>query len=146
MEQHSEREGDVMAGKKALHMVHGEWMTIDDAAARLGVSASTLYNWRWLNRTPEGRPGLLVDAWDFYDARRRGLNPRIHKGWPPRKYRFRGKRRTVTEITREMGFCRKAIYNRASRRGTDLQTAIDEMEALQTKRATKELMKILGGT
>lgn len=65
-----------MAGKPARHLVHGEWMTIYEAAERLGVAASTIENWRSLNRREDGSKALLVDYWDWAMRWRRGEIPR----------------------------------------------------------------------
>ena len=132
-----------MAGKKALHMVHGEWMTIDEAARRLGLSESTLYHWRWKHRTQDGKPGLLVDAWDFYDARRRGLNPRAYGGKTPKTYRYRGKRMSIKQIAERMGVYRNSIYLCKARHGCTMQEAIDRMDRNLTRRAEKQLVRIL---
>lgn len=134
-----------MAGKKGLHMVHGEWMTIAEAARRLGVKYQTLTKWRCLHRTTDGRPGLLVDAWDFYDARRRGLNPQKPRGKKPKKHRYRGKRLTIRQIAEKMGVSTQAIYKNMERKGCSVQEAIDCMDARRTRRAERELMKILTG-
>ncbi len=132
-----------MAGKKALHMVHGEWMTIQEAARRLGLSESTLYSWRWKHRTQGGKPGLLVDAWDFYDARRRGLNPPAHRGRTPKKYRYRGKRLTIKQVAAVMGIYMSSIYLCKARHGCTVQEAIDRMDQNQTRRAERALVRIL---
>ena len=61
-----------MTGKKALHLVHGEWMTVQEAADRLGVAYKSIDNWRTKHRRKDGRRALLVEYWDWAMRVKRG--------------------------------------------------------------------------
>ena len=130
-----------MAGKKALHMVHGEWMTVYEAAARLGVAYATLMNWRWQHRRPGGGPGLLEDAWDHYAA--------LNAGWirrgpykRPTIHMVHGRRMTVREAAEALGVSYKAVCQYRYKYGATLQRAWDFYAARNAERAAAERLGV----
>ena len=96
-----------MAGHEARHCVHGEWMTVKEAAARLGVSWKTIHNWRFNHRHRDGMPALLEEAWDYYEGRASGAIPET-RGREPVKYRYKGRLTTIPEVAERAGPARRA--------------------------------------
>ena len=84
------------------HMVHGEWMTEAEAAERLGIKRLTIQKWRSIHRRPDGKPGLLVEAWDYYVDVKAGRIKRW-MGRPPVVHHVGGRRMTKREVAEELG-------------------------------------------
>lgn len=128
----------------AKHMVHGEWMTEVQAAARLGVRRTALRNWRYSHRQPDGKPALLETAWDFYSAVNAGTIKR-HPGRPPVMHRVGGKLMTPREAADTTGVKRATLYSTMERHGMSLEAATRYHEEKRTRRAVREIMGIIYG-
>ena len=60
-----------MAGKKVRHMVHGEWLTVAEVAARVGVTERWINRWRYKHRR-DGKPALVEEAYEWHRAANAG--------------------------------------------------------------------------
>lgn len=107
--------------KATLHRVHGEWLSIADAAERLGVSRDVLY---WYcckyKRT-------LEEAYDHYRERNaKGL----------RKFRLEerhcvhGEWLTTTEAAARLGVARRTLVNYRCKHKCLLEDAFDHFDGL----------------
>lgn len=131
-----------MAGKPALHMVHGEWMTVDEAARRLGVSYKTIENWCTANRHADGSRALLVEYWDLAMGRRRGELPQT-AGRRPRTYWVKGRQMTMKQAARLVGVSYKGFTSLIYRRGCSVNAAVKHFEQRATRRAVEKIMAII---
>ena len=135
-----------MAGHEHKHCVHGEWMTLSEVAARLGISWKTLHNWRFNHRHPDGRMALVEEAWDFYTKRASGEIP-DSRGRAPVKHRFRGELLSVPEVSDRTGIQTNRLYNMMNWHHCDLEAAVKRIDALDRKReinrATRKIMEII---
>lgn len=129
--------------KAAKHLVHGEWMTEAEAAARLGVKAMTLRAWRYANRQADGRPALVETAWDFYSAVNAGKTK--WPGRPPARRLIGGKLMTPMEVAQAAGVKRSTLYAVMCKHGMDLEQAARYYEGVRTRRAVREIMRIIYG-
>lgn len=118
------------------HMVHGEWMTEAEAAARLGVKPMTLRAWRYANRQADGRPALVETAWDFYSAVNAGRIKR-NPGRPPARRLIGGKLMTPMEVAQAAGVKRSTLYAVMCNRGMDLEQAARYYDGVRTRRAER---------
>lgn len=90
------------SNKPVIHTVHGERMTVREAARRLGVTQSTLEGWRTNNRGRDGSRGTLEAAWDWYVAVAEGRLPR-HRGAEKERHLVHGVWMTVYEVAQRLG-------------------------------------------
>ena len=121
----------------ALHCVHGEWITVYEAAERLGVAKKTLDDYRCLHRC------TLEAAWDHYDALNRGEITRGKPGRKPRTYRMGLKRLTVKEAAEALGVPLGTMYRYLDRYNGNLNTCAAAIDARRTDRAVRELMRAI---
>lgn len=140
------RDGDLGTGKRPAerHRVHGEWMTVAQAAARLGVSVSAIQTWRQVNRRPDGSRGLLEEAWDHYAA----VNAGRIKKYKPRESKLhwvRGKRMTVAQAADMIGVSAYSVRRYTSVHKCSVETAVKRLEAFHKRRTAREIMKIING-
>ena len=126
------------------HCVHGEWMSMEEAARRLGVSYESLCAWRISHKDAEGRPALLEVAWDHYIDVNRGRIPRI-PGRPPKKQRVRGRLLTVREAAEAAGLPYWQVRQYMYRYGYSLARAVKAIEERKKKAAEQEIMRIIFG-
>lgn len=131
-----------MAGRKALHMVHGKWMTVQEAADRLGVTYKSIENWRTVHRREDGKRALLVDYWDWAMRWRRGEIPR-RPGKHVRTYWVRGQRLTMKQAAQVAGVSYKALHCYISAHGCSVNAAVRHYEQCAIQRAVKEVMAII---
>ena len=130
-----------MAGKPAKHVVHGEWMTVREAAERLGVKYRTLEEWRTNHRRPDGSRSLLEEAFDWYTAVNAGRIPR-RPGKHPRLHRLRGRLVTVREAAEQLHVTYKALYNEMWA-GRSLEAVARRIERRRTERAVRTIVGIM---
>ncbi|MBR6219507.1 MAG: hypothetical protein IKQ80_02955 [Clostridia bacterium] len=128
----------------AKHMVHGEWMTVAEAATRLGVKAGTLNAWRYTNRTQDDSPASVETAYGFYSAVNAGQIKRI-PGRPPARRLIGGKMMSPMEVAQVAGVKRSTLYAVMCKHGMDLEQAARYYEGVRTRRAVREIMRIIYG-
>lgn len=131
-----------MAGRPATHLVHGEWITVQQAADRLGVSVQTIYNWCSLHRREDGSRALLVDYWDWAMRWRRGEIPR-RPGQCGRTYWVHGKQLTMKQAARKAGVSYKALHCHIQRTGCTVNSAVKHYERRAIQRAVNEIMAVI---
>ena len=126
----------------AKHLVHGEWMTIYEACERLGVPYGTINNYRYTHRRADGGMGLLVDAWDYYIAVKRGEIKR-HPGKKPRRYWVNGKEVTMREAAALAGTTLHSLRMYIRYHRCPVQTAVRVYKKRAEDRAVREIMGII---
>ena len=135
-----------MAGYEHRHCVHGEWMTIREAAERLGISKQAIRHWRERHRHPDGSLGLVEEAWDWYTGRASGAIP-DSRGREPVRYPYRGELLSVPEVSDRTGIQTNRLYNMMNWHHCDLEAAVKRIDALDRKReinrATRKIMEII---
>ena len=131
-----------MAGKKPLHLVHGEWMTIYEAAERLGVSVKSIENWRSLNRREDGSRALLVDYWDWAMRVQKGEIPK-RPGKHARTYWVHGKRMTMKQAAQRVGVTYKAMHCYVHAHGCSVNAAVRYYERRAIQQAVKDIMAVI---
>lgn len=124
------------------HCVHGEWMTIAEAARRLGISVNAVYVWRRRHSRADGTPALLEEAWDFYAAVNAGEIAR-HPGRPQKRHRFRGAWLTTQELARQLGMKPETVCSQISRHHGDAEAWLRGVEHRRKRKAEKQIMQIL---
>ena len=78
------REGKMMTNhdRWPRHLVHGRWITVQQAADELGVRAHSINTWRCKNRDMDGNRPTLEEAYEhFRNAPKRGRGnaiPKVH--------------------------------------------------------------------
>ena len=121
-------------------------MTIREAAARLGIGWKTLHNWRFNHRHRDGMPGLLEEAWDYYEGRASGAIP-DKRGREPVRYPYRGRLLSVPEVSELTGIQTNRIYNTMNFHRCGLEAAVKHIDRLDRKRevnrATRKIMEII---
>ena len=126
------------------HCVHGEWMTLREAAQRLGIGYEALCNWRSNHKDAEGRPALLEAAWDHYSDINRGRIPRI-PGRPPKRQRVGGRMLSTREAAEAAGLPLWQVRQYMYRYGYSLARALKAIEERKKKAAEQEIMRIIFG-
>lgn len=130
----------------ALHCVHGEWMTIAQAAAMVGTTIKGMETWRSKHRDANGRRALVETAVDHYKAVQAG-HIKTHVGRPGtgRRYWVHGRKMTIADASAKMGLPEASIRQYVYRHKCNVQRACDQLLALKQERAEREIMKILNG-
>jgi len=123
------------------HLVHGEWITVQQAAERLGVGVQAIYNWRSIHRRKGGRASL-EDYWDWAMRWRRGEIKR-HPGRSGRTYWVHGRHLTLEQAARRAGVSYKALYSCIQRTGCSVNSAVRHYEERAKQRAVKEILEII---
>lgn len=130
-------------GKRAeLHCVHGYWMTIQQAADRLGVSRESIDTWRRNNRRPDGKRPTLGDAYEHYAAVRSGRKPRYHLKQYYR-YDIRGETLTVRDVAERFHVTESHVRNLMSQNGRDMVRVYDMLDRCATDKAVRKIMRAL---
>ena len=120
------------------HLVHGEWMTVSEAAERLGLAKSTIYNYQYEHRRQDGGPGLLVDAWDHYSS---GAHKSL--GRPPRRYYVNGKLLTMEQAAASVRVKLKTFRQYVYKRGCTVQGAVRFYRKRAEDQAVREITAII---
>ena len=137
-----------MAGVKAKHNVHGVWMTMEEAAQRLGYERESLECWRTRNRRADGSRALLEEAWDHFQDVKRGLYNN-HPGRKPEKNWVGGRKQTIRQAAEALGVKESTMRNYLRNRGCSLDAACrfyrkrNEMKAKRD--AEREILRIING-
>ena len=125
------------------HLVHGVWMTEAEAAEKLGRSRWTVMQCRYRHRREDGKPMLLVEAWDHFE----GLN----KGWIKPKYgrreklTLKGRPAYATKVAKKLGMPVNTLYSHMHNHKCGLDATVRYYEQKQKRRAEKEILKIING-
>lgn len=85
----------------------------------------------------------MQTVFDYYVRKRQGTL-QIVTGRKPALHRFRGRDRTLQEISEITGISRTAIYEYMYRRKATAEEAVAHIEKRREAQAQKRLMKILG--
>lgn len=125
------------------HMVHGMWMTEAEAEERLHRSRITIQQWRYRHRRPNGKPALLVEAWDYYADVNAGRMQQ-HIGRPP-KHKYKGRPAHVTQVAKRLGIPAGTLYSHLHNHRGGLDAAVKYYEAKRQKRAEAEILRIING-
>lgn len=126
------------------HLVHGEWMTEAEAGAMVNRSRWTMRRWRYSHRGPDGRPGLLVEAYDFYADLKAGRRRWEAKG-RPLKYRINGRPVRIPEIASRLGVPTGTIYSHMTLHRCGLKATIQYYVAKRQREAEKKILEIIRG-
>ena len=118
--------------KSYRYMVDGRWMTINQAAEKLGVSPDAVYS------TMFRRGCTLAQAVEAY---RHG---EIHRGGSePKRYRVGSRSMTSYEAAEMLGMSWYTLRSHMRRSGDSLAATIRYYERKKAKRAEKAILKIL---
>lgn len=135
-----------MAGYEPKHCVHGEWMTLKEVCAALGITRDALRKWRQKHRRADGKQALVEEAWDYYTARAAGVIPSTW-GRTAAKYPYHGHLATIPEVAERTGIDEKRIRNRMNYYHCRLDTAVkkimEEDRRKEIDRATESIMEII---
>lgn len=126
------------------HLVHGEWMTVAEAAERLGLHRVTLERWRTMHRQPDGSRETLVAAWDHYKAVKSG-NYRSKMGRKPVKHWVKGRQMTVKQAAEATGVSVQRLYNYTCVHQCSLDAAVRNISKKRQERAERKILKIIRG-
>lgn len=126
----------------AKHLIHGQWMTRAEVAARLGVGVSAIIKWREHHRRPDGSLPPIVEYWDYLTGCRSGETVK----WPgrePRRCYVDGKRLSIAEAADRLGVNPQTLRGYLLRHRCSLQSAVRFYENRAKDRAVKDIMAIL---
>ena len=125
------------------HLVHGVWMTEAEAAEKLGRSRWTVMQWRYRHRREDGKPMLLVEAWDHFTA--------LDKGWIKPQYgrkeklTLKGRPAYATKVAKKLGIPVGSLYSHMHNHKCGLDGAVRYYEAKRQKKAEQEILRIING-
>jgi len=122
------------------HLVHGRWMTVQQAAQELDCKPHSIDNWRSTNRDKDGNKPTLEAAYDHFKGA-----PKRGRGKEPEKHRVNGKKMTVREAAEKHGTTVNALRQVMSRHRCSLDAAVKRLEARRTRAAEKAILEILNG-
>lgn len=133
------RSGRIAAGQRrppGLHCVHGEWITVREAARRAGTTYSAIV----CRRSIYGE--TLEAAYDHYCMLRDGAIPAA-QGRKPKRQAVRGRMVTVAEAAARLGVTPGALRSYMSYHSVSLAEAVRAAEARQKDAAVKAILAIL---
>lgn len=130
--------------KPTRYPVYGEWLSIGELAARLGVSYEALRLYRSRHRDRDGRPPDLEAVCEHYRAVQAGTIP-CRPGRAPKRHRVNGRLMTIAEAAEALGVARHVLACHMSRHRCGLARAYHDIENLQARRAEREILRILQG-
>lgn len=130
--------------KPMRYPVYGEWLTLGELAARLGVSYEALRQYRSRHRDRDGRPPDLEAVCEHYRAVQAGTIPWT-PGRAPGRFRVNGKLMTIAEAAEALGVTRHVLDCHMSRHRCGLARAYRDIETRRTRRAEREILRILKG-
>ena len=125
-------------------MVHGEWMTEAEAAEALGRSVITVRQWRYKHRRPDGKPALLVEAWDHYRAVNAGLI-KLHTGQPTVRHRVEGRRMSRNEVAEALHMPVGTLDSYMHNHRCGLDAAYRHYADKQKRKAEQRILEIIRG-
>ena len=121
-----------------LYQINGEWLTIYEVAARLGVAKRTLDGYRWQTRC------TVQEAYDHYDLLNRGIIQRGKPGRKPARYKLGNRMLTVKEAAGALGLSLVNMYRYLDKYG-DLEACVRAIEKRKTDEAVREVVKTIRG-
>lgn len=122
----------------ARHLVVGEWITVKEAARRVGVQPVTLTRYMKANGV------TLAEAVDHYRKYQTGELAR-YKGPAPRTYYVNGHLLTIRQAAEKYHTTENSLRMYIFKHKCDLQTAVRQLEERRKKQAERDIMKILMG-
>ena len=127
------------------HLVHGEWMTEAEAAARLGRSVLTVRQWRYKNRREGGKhPALLVEAWDHYSDLNAGrIKP--GNGHSAKMHKVAGRMMTRDQAAEALGIPVGTLDSHMHNHRCGLGAAWRYYTRKRARRAEKRILEIING-
>lgn len=127
------RTGQMGKGHSIKHSIHGEWLTFNEAAARVGYSA------QHLRRYVHDNGCTLEEAVDHF----RGRAKYAGRGSEPKRYRVKGRLMTLYQAADAYGIRAKALYSYMWRHKCSLDKTVRHYEAIQVKQAEQDILRIL---
>ena len=121
----------------ARHLVGGEWITVKEAARRVGVQPVTL------TRYMKAHGVTLAEAMDHYRKYQTGELAR----WPgkaPRTYYVNGKLLTIRQAAEKYHTTENNLRTYIFKHKCSLQTAVRQLEERRKKQAERDILNILG--
>lgn len=119
-------------------------MTEAEAAERLGVNRLTIKKWRYTHRRPDGGPGLLVEAWDYYVDVRAGRLKRW-MGRPTVRHRVGGRRMSRNEATEALHMPVGTLDSYMHNHRCGLDAAYKHYSEKRQREAEKKILEIIRG-
>lgn len=119
------------------HLVGGEWITVKEAARRVGVQPDIL------TRYMKAHGVTLAEAVAHYRKYQTGELAR----WPgraPRTYYVNGHLLTIRQAAEKYHTTENSLRMYIFKHKCSLQTAVRQLEERRKKQAEKDIMKILG--
>lgn len=132
------RSGQIRRRVCGAQCVHGKWMTVDEAAAELGISPYTLrsYKYKWKERTLEATVDRILEMRANHRANHR-------PGPAAAKHRVRGRMVTVAEAAGELGVPPMRLYAHIHYHRCSLEEAVKRCEKARAVRARNRIVRIL---
>lgn len=126
-------------GRADRHMVDGRWMTVRQAAEMLGIPFTTLRNYLYSHRQPDGRPATLAEAVDAYRSRAVSRGGRA-----PVQHRVGRRMMTTFEAADMLGIDALCLRMHMSKNKATLAQTIKYYETKKRRKAEKAILNILG--
>lgn len=130
--------------KPTRYPVYGEWLTLGELAARLGVSYEALRLYHSRHRDRDGRPPDLEAVCEHYRAVQAGTIPWT-PGRAPKRHRVKGRLVTIAEAAEALGVARHVLDCHMSRHRCGLAAAVKGIETRRARRTEREILRILKG-
>lgn len=141
------RRGEINRGHRGgiRHRIRGEWTTIQAEAARLGMKPQTMHKWMSDHRKRTGTMPLLEECVKHYEDVKAGLVGNWYTGGrPAQTYWVNGRKMTMKQAAALVGMQPDSLRELVKRRGLSVNAGVKYAQALQKKRAEREIMKTLG--
>jgi hypothetical protein len=122
------------------HLVHGRWMTVQQAAQELDCKPHSIENWRSANRDKDGKKPTMEAAYDHFKGA-----PKRGRGKEPEKHLVNGKKMTVREAAEKYGTTANALRQTMSSHRCSLNAAVKRLEDRRIRKAQRDIMEILKG-
>ena len=124
------------------HLVDGEWITLAQAAERLGITPKTIRNWRLDPKKATGVKPTLAEAMEHYKKYLTGERKR-YKGSVAKTHWVKGEYLTYDEAAKKYNTSVNGLRMYVSKHKCSLNAAIKHLEERRAKRAEKDIMAIL---
>ena len=126
------------------HYVDGEWITLGQAAERVGVSPKTIRNWMYERRKATGVNPMLAEAVAHYRKYKTGELKR-YRGSKGKQYWVKGEYLTFTEAAAKYHTSINSLRMYVRDHRCSLNTAVRKLEERKATQAEKEIIGILFG-
>ena len=124
------------------HLVDGEWITLAQAAERLGIVPKTIRNWRLEQKRLTGIKPTLAEAMEHYRKYCTGERKR-YPGSVAKTHWVNGEYLTFDEAAEKYKTSVNALRTYVCKHKCGLNTAIRNLETRRAKRAEKDILAIL---